>query len=79
MLYTNPITFRLRSEILWFLQENSFNMIFLGDINLNELYCQKKLDIILVDHHSLNSKFNELVIEIIDHHQIKKDSIKLKE
>ena len=54
-------------------------MIFIDDINLNGLYYQQKLEIILVDHHSLNSKFNDLVIEIIDHHQIKKDSIKLKE
>ncbi len=54
-------------------------MIFLDDIDLNELYNQEKLEIILVDHHSLNSKFNNIIIEIIDHHKIEKDSIKLQE
>lgn len=54
-------------------------MIFFNDIDLNELYNQHKLEIILVDHNFLSSKFNELVIEIIDHHQIKDNSIKLKE
>jgi inorganic pyrophosphatase/exopolyphosphatase len=51
----------------------------MDDINLHELNNQQKLEIILVDHHSLHSKFNEIVIEIIDHHQIKNNSIKLKE
>jgi inorganic pyrophosphatase/exopolyphosphatase len=69
----------LRTEIIWFLKENGSHMIFLDDIDLNELYNQEKLEIILVDHHSLNSKFNEIIIEIIDHHQIEKDSIKLQE
>jgi inorganic pyrophosphatase/exopolyphosphatase len=54
-------------------------MIFINDIDLNELYNQEKLEIILVDHHSLKSKLNDIVIEIIDHHQIEKDSIKLQE
>jgi inorganic pyrophosphatase/exopolyphosphatase len=72
---TNPSTFRLRNEIRWFLKENFSNVIFLNDINLNELYNQEKLEIILVDHHYLRSKLNEVVVEIIDHHQIKKNSI----
>ena len=54
-------------------------MIFVNDINLHGLYCERKLDVILVDHHSLKSKLNDLVIEIIDHHQMNKESIKLKE
>ncbi len=54
-------------------------MIFVNDLNLNELYNQKKLEIILVDHHYLRSKLNEVVVEIIDHHQITKDSIILQE
>lgn len=73
------MTFRLRSEILWFLRDCSSNMIFINDINLNELYSQNKLDIILVDQHSLPSKFNDRVIEIIDHHQTRRDSIKIDE
>jgi inorganic pyrophosphatase/exopolyphosphatase len=44
-------------------------------MNLNELSNQNQLEIILVDHHYLRSKFNKIVVEIIDHHQIKKDSI----
>jgi inorganic pyrophosphatase/exopolyphosphatase len=74
---TNLSIFRLRNEIHWFLKENFSNMIFIDDINLNELYNQNKLEIILVDHHYLRSKLNEIVIEIIDHHQIKTDSIVL--
>jgi len=54
-------------------------MIFINDINLNDLYDKQKLEIILVDHHSLNSKLNEIVVEIIDHHQSNEDSILLKE
>ncbi len=65
--------------MIWFLKDLSANMIFIDDLNLNELHYQQKLEIILVDHHALTSKFNDLVTEIIDHHQIKKDSIKLKE
>ncbi|CAF1013226.1 unnamed protein product [Rotaria sordida] len=72
---TNPSTFRLRTEIRWFLKENYSNVIFIDDINLNELYDKKKLEIILVDHHYLRSQLNKVVIEIIDHHQIKEDSI----
>lgn len=79
MLNTNPATFRLRSEILWFLKDNGSNMIFIDDINLNELYYHNKLDIILVDHHSLTSKLNDLVTEIIDHHQTRRESIKIDE
>jgi inorganic pyrophosphatase/exopolyphosphatase len=76
---TNPSTFRLRTEIRWFLKENFSNVIFINDINLNELYDQKKLEIILVDHHYLHSQLNAVVVEIIDHHQIKKDAIILQE
>ncbi|CAF0926019.1 unnamed protein product [Adineta steineri] len=76
---TNQNTFGLRHEIRWFLKESFSDVIFIDDINLNELYDQKKLEIILVDHHYLHSKLNEAVVEIIDHHQIKKDSILLKE
>jgi hypothetical protein len=54
-------------------------MIFIDDINLKELNDQNKLQIILVDHYSLRSKLDEKVIEIIDHHHVEKDSIKLKE
>lgn len=52
-------------------------MIFIDDVNLNELHEQNKLHIILVDHHYLRSKLNEIVVEIIDHHQMKKDAIYL--
>ncbi|CAF3570403.1 unnamed protein product [Rotaria sordida] len=75
IMNTNPSTFRLRTEIRWFLKENYSNVIFIDDINLNELYDKKKLEIILVDHHYLRSQLNKVVIEIIDHHQIKEDSI----
>jgi inorganic pyrophosphatase/exopolyphosphatase len=54
-------------------------MIFINDINLNDLYDKQKLEIILVDHHSLNSKLNEIVVEIIDHHKSNEDTILLKE
>ncbi len=74
---TNPSTFRSRTEVRWFLKENYMNVIFIDDINLNELFEEKKLEIILVDHNYLRSKLNQVVIEIIDHHQIKKDSIVL--
>jgi len=76
---TNPSIFNLRNEVRCFLKENFSNVIFINDINLNELYNQQKLEIVLVDHHYLHSKLNECVIEIIDHHQIKKDSILLQE
>ena len=76
---TNSSTFRLRAEIRWLLQENFSDVIFITDMNLNELYGRKKLEIILVDHHYLSSQLNEAVVEIIDHHQIKKDSIILQE
>ncbi|CAF0750443.1 unnamed protein product [Adineta steineri] len=79
IMNTNQNTFGLRHEIRWFLKDNFSNVIFIDDINLNELYDQKKLEIILVDHHYLHSKLNEAVVEIIDHHQIKKDSILLKD
>jgi len=72
---TDSSKFHLRNEIRWFLKENFSNVIFIDDSNLNELYNQKKLEIILVDHHYLRSKLNEVVVEIIDHHPIKKDSI----
>lgn len=72
---TNLATFQLRTEIRWFLKENYSNVIFIDDINLNELYHRKKLEIILVDHNYLRAQLNEIVIEIIDHHQIQKDSI----
>jgi len=72
VMNTNPSTFRLRTEIRWFLKENSFNVIFINDINLNNLYNEHKLEIILVDHHYLRSDLNQVVVEIIDHHQIKK-------
>jgi len=75
IINTNPSTFSLRNEIRWFLKENFSNVIFINDINLNELYNQQKLEIVLVDHHYLRSKLNEIVVEIIDHHQIEKDSI----
>ncbi|CAF1037678.1 unnamed protein product [Rotaria sp. Silwood1] len=75
VMNTNPSTFRLRTEIRWFFKEYYSNVIFIDDINLNELYDQNKLEIILVDHHYLRSQLNKVVIEIIDHHQIKKDSI----
>lgn len=54
-------------------------MIFINDINLNELCEQEKLEIILVDHHHLCSKLNDHVTEIIDHHQVQKNIITLKE
>lgn len=76
---TNISKFQLRTEIRWFLKENYLNMVFIDDINLNQLYNQKKLEIILVDHHHLDSELNKAVIEIIDHHSIKKDSIILQE
>jgi inorganic pyrophosphatase/exopolyphosphatase len=66
-------------EIVCFLRENSTNMIFIDDLNLNELYDEKKLEIILVDHYTTRSKFDENVIEIIDHHHVEPDLIKLKE
>jgi inorganic pyrophosphatase/exopolyphosphatase len=76
---TNLSKFRLRNEIRWFLKDNYSKMIFINDIDINELYNQEKLEIVLVDHHYLPSKLNDAVIEIIDHHQIKKDSIVLQE
>ncbi|CAF2317090.1 unnamed protein product [Rotaria sp. Silwood2] len=79
VLNTQSSIFRLRTEIHWFLKENQSNMIFIDDINLNDLHDKNKLDIILVDHHCLISKFNEIVTEIIDHHLVKKDSIMLKD
>ena len=54
-------------------------MIFITDLNLDELHALNKLHIILVDHHYLHSKFNDLVVEIIDHHQIKQGAISLQE
>ena len=54
-------------------------MIFIDDVNLDELSEQQKLELILVDHHSLRSKLNDKVVEIIDHHQVKENSIALKE
>ena len=74
---TNQSTFRLRNEIRWFLKENFSRMIFITDVDLNELHEQNKLHLILVDHHYLRSKLNEIVVEIIDHHQMKTDSIYL--
>ncbi|UJR25440.1 hypothetical protein I4U23_006787 [Adineta vaga] len=79
ILNTHASIFRLRHEILWFLKENPSNLIFIDDINLDELFEKDKLEIILVDHHVLRSKLNKKVIEIIDHHQIKENSILLKE
>ena len=79
MLNTHASVFRLRHEILWFLEENRSNLIFIDDINLNDLSEKGKLEIVLVDHHSLRSKLNEKVVEIIDHHQVKENSIVLKE
>jgi len=79
LINTSASVFRLRTEIRWFLKDNYNNVIFIQDIDLNELYDQNKLEIIFVDHHYLRSKLNEAVIEIIDHHQIKKDSIVLQE
>ena len=80
MLNTTPSTFRLRFEVAWFLQaENTSKLIFIDDLDLNELYEQKKLEIVLVDHHSLRSKLNGAVTEIIDHHHVQKDAIALKE
>lgn len=77
---TNLSKFRLRNEIRWFLKDNYSKMIFINDIvDINELDNQEKLEIVLVDHHYLPSKLNDAVIEIIDHHQIKKDSIVLQE
>ncbi|CAF2425517.1 unnamed protein product [Rotaria sp. Silwood2] len=75
VMNTNPSTFRLRTEICWFLKENYSNFIFIDDINLNKLYDQEKLELYLIDHYYLRSQLNKVVIEIIDHHQIKKDSI----
>ncbi|CAF1555699.1 unnamed protein product [Rotaria magnacalcarata] len=49
-------------------------MIFIDSINLSDLYEQEKLEIVLVDHHSLRSKLNQVVTEIIDHHSIETDS-----
>ena len=79
IMNTTQSKFNLRTEIRWFLKENCSNVIFINDINLNDLYDKNKLDIVLVDHHYLHSQLNEAVVEIIDHHQIKKDSIKLQE
>ena len=72
---TDLSTFRLRNEIRWFLKDNFSNVIFINDIDLNQLYKQNKLEIVLVDHHYLRSELNEAVVEIIDHHQVRKDSI----
>lgn len=77
LINTSPSIFRLRTEIRWFLKDNFNNVSFLNDIDLNQLSNQNKLEIILVDHHYLRSKFNKNVIEIIDHHQIKKNAIVL--
>ncbi|CAF0808838.1 unnamed protein product [Rotaria sp. Silwood1] len=79
ILNTQPSIFRLRTEIHWFLKENQSNMIFIDDINLNDLYDRNKLEIILVDHHCLYSKFNKIVTQIIDHHPRKENSIVLKD
>lgn len=79
LINTSASVFRLRTEIRWFLKDNYNNVIFIHDIDLNKLYDQNKLEIILVDHHYLRSTLNEVVIEIIDHHQIKRDSIVLQE
>ena len=77
---TNPATFRLRSEILWLLKENASHLIFIDDINLQDLNDQQKLEIVLVDHNCLRSKaLNSVVTEIIDHHQANYDYIDLKE
>lgn len=77
---TNPATFRLRSETRWFLQENVSNLIFIDDIDLNEWYEKQKLEIILVDHHLIHpKKFNEIVVEILDHRTFRADGISLKE
>lgn len=55
-------------------------MIFIDDIDLNDLYEKKKLQIILVDHHWITPKqFNEIVVEIIDHRTVKAGAIDLKE
>ncbi|CAF0919951.1 unnamed protein product [Adineta ricciae] len=79
VLNTHAFVFRLRHEVLWFLEENRSNLIFIDDINLNDLSEKGKLEIVLVDHHSLHSKLNEEVVEIIDHHQVKENSIILKD
>jgi len=80
IMNTSPATFRLRSETRWFLQENVSNLIFIDDIDLNEWYEKQKLEIILVDHHLIHpNKFNEIVIEIFDHHTFRADAIPLKE
>lgn len=75
ILNTQASVFRLRTEILWFAQDLCSHMIFIDNIDLNDLYEQDKLQITLVDHHYLNSKLNKVVIEIIDHHKARKDSI----
>lgn len=54
-------------------------MIFIDDINLAELAEQQKLELVLVDHHSLRSSLNDKVVEIIDHHRVNENSIALKE
>ncbi|CAF0861230.1 unnamed protein product [Rotaria sordida] len=79
ILNTQPSVFRLRNEIHWLLKENHSNMIFIDDIDLNYLYDKNKLEIILVDHHCLYSKFNKIVTQIIDHHPLKENSIALQD
>ncbi|CAF3132483.1 unnamed protein product [Rotaria socialis] len=50
------------TEIRWFLKEHYSNMIFIDSINLSDLYKQEKFEIVLVDHHSLRSKLNQVFV-----------------
>lgn len=79
MINTTRSKFCLRKEIQWLLQQNAKHLIYLPDLNLDDLHAQGKLKLILVDHHYLRSKLNEAVIEIIDHHQITENVIEITE
>lgn len=58
----------LKTEVTYFLQKKSIdleNLICKDEIKLNELQNQKKLNVILVDHHFSN--FSKEVVQVFDH------------
>ena len=74
VLNTNAETFRLRTEIRSLFGENFSKVIFIRDVPIDQLFVEEKLEIVLVDHHSLPAPLSDAVVEILDHHQVKKDS-----
>uniref|UniRef100_T1JHM1 DHHA2 domain-containing protein n=1 Tax=Strigamia maritima TaxID=126957 RepID=T1JHM1_STRMM len=67
--------FRLKTEVTYYLDENhidSTNILFKNEIDLKNLFKIGKLQLILVDHHTLSKEdivLHPVIEEIIDHHR----------